>query len=498
MRTILVCILLIPVWGNAQIRLAKIFSGNMVLQRNQPVHVWGSGQPGLEVRVQFAGSTQTTKVKSDSSWSLYFKPMAASLQPVDMNIAAGNKNLQLQNILIGDIWLCLGQSNMEFPLQQEMHYQEERQHANQPYIRLYNPGFTGKNIFAKSYTDSMITALNEGDFYKGDWQNCDSISVKTMSAIGYYFGKVIQQSEKIPIGLIHLAIGGCPIETFISKDALAPSKQFTDKLSGNWMQNEQLPVWVRQRAVENLGKYGALNNDRGPAHADRPGFAYSAGIEPLLGLPITGILWYQGESNAQEPARVSEYAALQELMIADYRAKWRRPDLPFLWVQLSSIDTIAYTAQLWPQFRDEQRKLLGRIPFGGMAVSSDLGSRNNVHPTNKKQPAERLARWALLHTYHKNIVPSGPLPLRAVYHKGKVMVSFQFANGLQSVGGSLKGFSVDGSTDIPAGIIHEQVVVAVTNKPTYVYYGWKPFTDGNLVNAENLPASTFKIKCDEK
>ncbi len=489
-------ILLFPCCATAQLHLAKIFSDNMVLQRDEPVHVWGSAAPGMPVQAFFAGVNKTVYAKPDSSWDIYFNEQAASKQPQSMKIMAGHAIIELKNLFIGDIWLCIGQSNMEFPLQQEMHYKDELRQTYQPLLRFYNPSFIGKNVFGKPYTDSMVHQLNAAGFYTGQWQTCDSNTAKTMSAIGYYFGKRISIAEGVPVGLIHLAIGGCPLETFISREALANDKQFAVKLSGNWLNNDAIPVWVKQRAKENIGAHeNTFAGEQGPTHAYKPGFAYSAGIEPILSLPVKGILWYQGESNAQEPDRVNEYAALQKLMIADYRAKWKMPAMPFYWVQLSSIDTAGYASQLWPLFRDEQRKLLNEVRNGGMAVCSDLGCRNNVHPTNKKEVAERLARWALNKTYHRSIVPSGPLPLRAVYKNGTIIVAFRYAAGLQTASGKLLiGFSIDGKTDAKAVIKNNQVVIAVKEKPGFVYYAWKPFTDANLVNAEKLPTSTFKIK----
>ena len=170
--------------------------------------------------------------------------------------------------------------------------------------------------------------------------------------------------------------------------------------------------------------------------------------------------------------------------------------MPFYWVQLSSIDTANYKSQYWPQFRDEQRILLNEVKNGGMAVCSDIGFKNDVHPTNKKTVGERLARWALNKTYKRNIVPSGPLPLNAKYVKGNIVISFQYtANGLQTADGkTIRGFSTDGNIETGAVIQNKTIVIAAKEKPEFVYYAWKPFTDANLVNSELLPASTFKIK----
>lgn len=497
MRLLLISLLLLPLAAAAQLQLAKIFSDNMVLQRGQPVHIWGRDLPGKEVTVIFSGQKMVSMVKADSSWSVFFSRQKANVQPQSIFISSDKENIELKNLLIGDVWLCSGQSNMEWTVSKEMHFRDEVKNAEQPLIRLYNPSPAGRYVYGVAYTDSLNKRLNTFDFYQGSgWENCDSNTVKTMSAIGYFFAKSIIANENIPVGLINLSIGGAPIETFISRETLQNNKRFAVKVKGNWLENDALPVWARERGKQNVGTNSTgFSDDLGLNHAYKPGFAYSSGVAPIVAMPIKGVLWYQGESNSQAKERVDEYGDLLKLMIEDYRKKWKQPRMPFYWVQLSSIDTANYQSQLWPVFRDEQRKLLKQVAFGGMAVCSDIGFKNNVHPTNKKDVGERLARWALNKDYHKNIIPSGPLPITAVYKQGNIIVSFEYANGLCSTNGtSLHGFSIDGKKDCEAAIKNNKVVIPVKVKPLYVYYGWKPFTDANLVNAEKLPASTFKIK----
>lgn len=469
----------------------------MVIQRAKPVQIWGKGIPGKTVEVSFVNEKRKTIVQSDSVWSIQLGIQKANAKPQSIFISSENDKIELRNILIGDLWLCIGQSNMEWPMIKEMHYKDELANSNQPLLRLYNPTYAGKNTYNVSFTDSIIQNLNAENFFNGQWETCDSSSFKTMSAVGYYFGKEIFSSENIPVGLINISIGGSPLESFISTEALKNSNQFAEKLNGDWLANDALPVWIRERGKQNVG--GLINvasDEYGNNHAFKPGFAYEAGISQILNLPIKGILCYQGESNAQEPERVNEYADLSALMVTDYRKKWKQPDLPFYFVQLSSIDTLKYKGHLWPQFRDEQRKMLSLIPNSGMAVCSDIGFRNDVHPTNKKDIGERLARWALNTTYDKDIVPSGPLPLKAKFKDGEIIIAFQyFSNGLKtSDGKSIRGFSVDGKNEIPALKKNNQIVITTEEKPEWVYYGWKPFSDANLTNSENLPASTFKIK----
>lgn len=468
----------------------------MVLQREQPIHIWGRSTPGEKVEVFFVDQTKNVLVAKDSSWNIYFKKQKANAHPQSIVITSGNEKIELQNILIGDIWICSGQSNMEWPMIREMHWKEEIKNTDQPLIRLYNPPPAGRYVYGVAYTDSLNKRLNTKDFYLwNNWQNCDSTSVKDMSAVAYYFAKTIVAKENIPIGLINLSIGGAPIETFISRDAMENSKQFAVKVQGNWLENKNLPGWIRQRGNENVGKNAnGFKDDLGLNHAYKPGFAYTSGIKPLLSLPIKGFIWYQGESNSLEIARVKEYKDLLHLLIDDYREKWKQPSMPFYWVQLSSIDTASYQSQYWPEFRNEQRKFLTEVKNTGMAVSSDIGFKNNVHPTNKKAVGERLARWALNKNYNEHIVRSGPLPLHAKYDEGKIIVSFQYANGLKTSDNKiLRGFSLDGKTDAEANIQNDAVIISTKQKTEFIYYGWKPFTDANLVNGDLLPASTFKI-----
>lgn len=484
---------------NGQLQLAKIFTDNMLLQRDQPIHVWGKGIPGSVVHVVFDKETKTTIVNKDAEWTIRFAKRNASAKPVSLTVKSSSENINIKNILIGDVWLCIGQSNMEFPMIREQHYKDEIKNSTQPLLRLYNPSFVGKNIFGIAYSDSVAKLLNANDFYKGEWQYCDSNSFKNMSAIAYYFGKDVVENIIVPIGLINLSIGGAPLETFINTAVLKNDSQFANKVKGDWIENTSLPVWIRERGRQNVGLLQNVPEDEnGKNHAYKPGFAYNAGIAPLFNMPIKGILCYQGESNAQEIERVEEYGRLSALMVIDYRKKWKQPALPFYYVQLSSIDTVKYKGALWPLFRDEQRKMMTLIPNSGMAVCSDIGFKDDVHPNNKKDVGERLAAWALYKTYGKKNIPSGPLVQKAIYKNRELVITFNYAGkGLQTVNGEmLNGFSIDGKTATVALIKNKQVVIKLNEKPESIYYGWKPFCDANLINSDLLPASTFKIKVE--
>ncbi|UNY97742.1 sialate O-acetylesterase [Zhouia spongiae] len=478
----------------SQLSINKIFTDHMVLQRGEPLTIWGKGKPGAELKASFGNKTVTTKVVANGIWSLELPPQKPNRYGQKLRVYSGNEEIVLNNILVGDVWLCVGQSNMEWPLKQEKHFKQEQKYADQPLLRFYNPDFTGKYVYGVTYNDSLLNRLNTDEFYhRTNWEQSNLKSASTMSAVGYYFGSKIIKEQNIPVGLINLAIGGAPIETFIDRNILGNDARFSGKVKGDWLSNDALPEWVRERGTHNVGNVKVIYKDSlGPNHAYKPGFAFESGIKSLTKFPIKGLLWYQGESNAQEPERVTEYKELQKLMLFDYRKRWKNPDMPFYFVQLSSIDTLYYKGQLWPEFRNKQRRFMNETKMTGMAVSSDIGAKNDVHPRDKKNVGERLARWALKGVYKMKVLPSGPLVRKVRYRQGKLYIFFNHAGkGLTTFGKELRGFSLD-NLPVKAKIKGRKIIIETTMKPTYVYYGWQPFSKGNLYNKEGLPASSFK------
>jgi sialate O-acetylesterase len=339
-----------------------------------------------------------------------------------------------------------------------------------------------------------------GKFFKGQW-GVDGPKVSPdFSAIGWWFAQRVQSATKIPQGMVSWSIGGAPIETFIRTEALGAEPSLVAKLKGDWEKNPAIDGWVRQRAREHFGKAQEPRDAMGIQHFYKPGFAWNAGPALATWMPIKGVLWYQGESNSLNEVSAKEYPLMFKTLVADWRSQWGQPNLPFLWVQLSSIDTKGYKSQQWPFFRDAQRRLLTEIPNSGMAVSSDVGAENDVHPRDKKTVGERLARWALHHVYgQKQIVPSGPLALEAKASAGTVTVRFAHGRGLKARDGKpLREVEVAGAdgvfTSAEAQIRGETLVIKTSGTPTKVRYGWVPWSQANLVNGEGLPASTFEIE----
>jgi sialate O-acetylesterase len=497
--TLLICLFFCftPVLG--QLRLSGLFSDNMILQRNQPIRVFGTGVPGKLVELRFFNRFYATMAEPDSSWSVVMEPLGVNSQPQKLVVISGRDSIITENILVGDVWLCTGQSNMEWPFSRDAFATEETALAEQPQIRLYNTTYAGKYVYGVPYTDSVLATLNTEEFYSGGWEPCTPQTVQSFSAIGYYFAKKITAETGIPIGVINLAIGGAPIETFISKEALAADPQFKQKATGNWLLNSTLPEWIRERGLQNLGHLSGASSQQGPGpdHAYKPGFAYAASIPVFAQLPVAGILFYQGESNSLEAPRVFEYGSLLKLLVRQYRQQWKQPNLPFYWVQLSSIDTSFYKSGYWPAFRDLQRKMLDSISFSGMAVTSDIGDPRDVHPRNKRTVGNRLAAWALHYKYgRENIIPSGPLIKDIRVRKNRLILSFRYSSGglATSDGQHIRGFSVDGKTGTTVKIKRKKIVLPFNSKPSYVYYGWAPYSSANLINKAGLPASTFRKK----
>lgn len=490
--------LAVPLAAFAQpaLRLDVRYADHMVLQRGRPLAVTGRALPGRTVHLRFGRHTVSADAGPDSGWVAVLPRLRASASPRELLVASGADTLRLRDILVGDLWVCLGQSNMEWPMAREAHLAEELSKAGEPLIRLFNPTYAGQNTYGVRFSDSIVRRLTPERFFEGGWERSDSLRFRSMSAVGWYFARAVVASERVPVGLLNLAVGGAPLEAMTGLPEMASHPGFVRKLQGDWLGNDALPVWVRQRGRQNLdGVPGVPTDTLGPAHAFKPGFIHAAGIRPLFSLSVRGLLCYQGESNAQEADRVAEYPELFVRMVRGLRAGWGDDRLPVYFVQLSSIDTVRYRGQLWPAFRDSQRRILDRLPHSGMAVSADHGLPHDVHPPEKRAVGERLARWALRYTYGRRIVPSGPLPVSAAYRRGRVVVRFRYAPGglRTSDGGPVRGFSLDGSHPVAAALSGRRAIIPSPVRPAHVHFGWKPFSDANLANREGLPASTFQL-----
>lgn len=467
------------------LRLPEIYSDDMVLQRDCPLDIQGAANAGEEVTVSIAGQSQRVKTGSDGRWSVCLQPMQVG-GPHSLTVSAGNSRLHFVNVLVGEVWLCSGQSNMEFMLKQASTAKVDVPQSGNNNIRLFDMKARWRTN-AVEWEASVLDSLNYLQYYEDTkWAVCTPANAAAFSAVAYYFGKMLQDSLRVPVGLICNAIGGSPTEAWVSRHAL---EFHFPAILCNWMRNDFIQDWARGRAALNLKK----SADKLQRHPYEPCYLYESGILPLDKFPVKGVIWYQGESNAHN---CEAHEKLFHLLVDSWRENWNNPELPFYYVQLSSIDRPS-----WPWFRDSQRRMMKEMPYTGMAVSSDQGDSLDVHPTNKKSVGERLARWALNCTYGmKKVTPSGPLFRSVDFKKGAAYVSFDFADGMHaSDRKSLRTFEVAESegyfypakAEVTDGRI--KIYSDKVKYPRYVRYGWQPFSRANLVNSQGLPASTFRF-----
>lgn len=336
---------------------------------------------------------------------------------------------------------------------------------------------------AVEWDGSVLDSLNSLQYFKdARWEKCNDKNVSRFSAIAYAFGQMLSDSLNVPVGLILNAVGGSPCESWIDRRTL----EFNyPGILNNWTKNDRIQDWVRERASLNIKK----SDNSQQRHPYEPCYLFESGIIPLASYPVKGVIWYQGESNAHNK---EIHEILFPLLVDSWRKNWNK-EFPFYYVQLSGLNRPS-----WPHFRDSQRRLEKIIPGSAMVVSSDLGDSLDVHPKRKQEVGERLARLALNKTYGKDIVPSGPQYKESEFKNGYALISFDYANGLRaSDDKDLRSFEIaefDGLY-FPAKAIVEGDKIKVWNDkvkhPRFVRYGWAPYTNGNLVNRELLPASTF-------
>lgn len=468
------------------LQLPAIFTHHMVMQRNRPVKFWGTANASTAVIVRFAGKTLTTQTDPNGKWAVVFPPMKAG-GPYTATIGNEGKTLHLNDILVGEVWICSGQSNMAFRLQDAATAKEDIAGAANPQLRFFDQKEIAPTA-AVVWDESVLTQVNRLHYYgPTSWAASDSLTARQFSAVGYHFGKMLQEQLGVPVGLIHNAIGGSPTEAWIDRKSMESDPMLADFFT-NWNNNDFIDAWVRERGMQNLSLAKANPFQQ---HPYKPAYLFETAMAPIAGYPLAGTIWYQGESNANN---VELHELLLPAMVESWRNAWGH-SFPFYYVQLSSMES---GRESWGHFRDSQRRLMARIARSGMAVSSDLGNRTDVHPKMKREVGERLARWALSDTYGKHIQKSGPLYRGVRYEGEKAIVSFDEAKRLQtSDSGLVRDAELAGADKIfyPAEAVIRGKYLEISSKkvaaPVFVRYGWSSFTEGNLVNEAGLPASTF-------
>jgi sialate O-acetylesterase len=466
------------------LQMSNVFADSMVLQRNKPIPIFGTANANEEISVSFQNQIKNTKADSDGKWEIFFDALPAG-GPYTLSVKSKDKKIEFTNVLMGDVWLCSGQSNMLFRLDQAFEGKNAISNSANKNIRLFQLNAI-KETNDVAWDSATLEKTNKLQYFEGTWKKCNPESAAAFSAIGYFFGKKIQQEENVPIGLIQVAVGGAPIVSFMDRHTMEFDNYLVNELY-DWRKSDFIMPWVRERASKNL----ELSNYPKQRHPYEPCYNYEAGISQFINTPIKGILWYQGESDAHN---VDLYAYNFKQLISSWRKLWKE-NLQFYFVQLSSIDRPS-----WPYFRDMQRKLSLEIPNTFMAVSSDLGDSLNVHPTHKQPVGESLALLALKNTYHKNIIASGPTVEKAIQSGKEIVIDFSNAKKLKTRNNEpLTGFEVMNEKgriiSLDVEIKNNKVILYLDKKEKIikVLYAFKPFTNANLENEAGLPASTFSI-----
>jgi len=446
---------------NGRIILPALVSSNMVLQQKATVKLWGKSTRKGSVEIIASWSKRRFKavVYTDSTWRININtPVAGG--PYNINLNDGEK-LTLTNVLIGEVWFCSGQSNMEMPV---------RGWKNQPVTNsaelLLNAGNPNMRLFTVARNPSLVP-LNSCN---GEWKQADIESVGSFSAVAYQFGLMLQQRLKVPVGLILSSWGGTKIETWMDKASIMQHPEI------------ELPTQLPPPTV-----------DRQP-----PTALYNGMVHPVINYAIKGFIWYQGEANKDAP---DLYKSLLPQMVATWRTQWGGGELPYYYVQIAPYHYGRDSTNKGPQrLREVQLNTMKVIPNSGMAVTLDIGAERFIHPPDKITVGKRLAYWALANTYHFKTLPfSGPVYRSKEIKNGRLQLNFDYAPlGLTSYGKELNNFRIAGNDNVfypaKAKIINEGIEVwnDWVKEPLNVRYAFDEWVVGELYNVEGFPASSFR------
>ncbi len=496
----IIAALILPVGVRANISLPDVISDGMVLQQRQRVPIWGKADAGEVVTVRFAGQSKKTTAATNGTWLVRLDLMPANANPATM-IISGRNTLELKNILVGEVWLVAGQSNMQRLLSETANGEAAIAAANHPLIRLFN---VSRQVGFKHAPPPL-----------GTWQACSPQTVKEFSAAGYYFGVELEKELQVPIALINSSYGGSQAEAWTPVDYLLASDDLRPTVERTKIWDEERPR-VRAEYDETLKKWRA-EADKARAAGARPqpspavpdalreyriaSSIYDGMIAPLIPFFIRGAIWYQGESNE---ARAQQYGVLLPTMIKAWRERWGEGDFPFGIVQLPNYrDPKTEPAdEAWSHVREAQRRTTLNTPNTGLIVTIDIGEAHDIHPKNKLEVGKRVARWALADVYQRKLTRSGPMLREAKIASQKIILTFtDVGQGLRiRDGDKLEEFAIAGADHkwhwAEAKIVGKdrvEVWLDSVPQPLAVRYS---FNDNpkhpNLTNETGLPAAPFR------
>jgi sialate O-acetylesterase len=489
--------------ASADVSLNNMFGDHMVLQQGIKNKVWGKADPGEAVTVTFAGQSHAATAGPDGGWQVFLDPVAEYGGPHVLTVK-GKNEVSFQDVLVGEVWVCSGQSNMQWSVNQSNDPDLEKAAATFPNIRLVSVPQVG----------TQEPQWNFG----GRWAVCSPETVGEFSAVGYFFGRQIHQTLGIPVGLIDNAWGGSAAEAWVKRDKIAAHESLK-ALHERWKKTEEgLEAAKAEYATEHAAwqaesekaKAEGKPEPKKPANPEsqmtgnqRPGNIHAGVLSPSIGYGIRGVIWYQGESNA---SRAHQYRTLFPFMIASWREEWGQGDFPFYWVQLA--DYRAEKAEPgesdWAELREAQTLTMKALPNTGEAVIIDIGEGKDIHPKNKQDVAKRLARWALAETYNVPGIACRSLRYSRMEKDGtKIVLSFEGASADKDWRpfdvAEPVGFTIAGSdrTFVPAkaAILKDgriEVWSDAVAEPVAVRYAWADNPVCNMYSAAGLPLTPFR------
>lgn len=480
-------------------KIADIFNHNMVLQSGRPIPVWGNAEAGTRIKVSYAGNSADTVSDADGHWFLYLDQMSVSTNPGTLKIEniSGSEKLILTNVVVGEVWLASGQSNMELPLYKCFDAEDVIKSSGDRMLRYINIRSRISDVPQETIT--------------GRWQEITPAVVRNMSGTAYFFARQLREKINVPVGIIQSDLGGTPVAGWMPKDSLEKHPLFTPLLD-YWQEkmdaypenlkiyNEAMSKW-KENKEKGIDQGKAPRRPVGPGHRFTPSGLYNGMINPIVPYAIRGAIWYQGE---HDTSRAYQYRELFKTMIVNWRIAWGQGDFPFLFVQLPNFGKKADQPKGgdWAEQREAQSMALC-LPNTGMAVTYDVGEGDNLHPRDKKSVGTRLSLIALNKVYDQNIVCSGPTYQSMLINKDKVVLEFDHVEGgLVTLNGELlKGFSIAGRDHVfrwaKAAIDGDTVVCSHPDisEPVAIRYAWNSNPIGNLYNKKQLPAAPFRTDC---
>ena len=472
--------------ARAELSVAPVFSDNMVLQREMPVRVWGWDDDGTQVTVRFRNQA-VKATTANLAWHVTLKSLKPG-GPDTLTISTATRTLTFTNVLVGDVWVCSGQSNMEWPLKSAFSPENDIAGATNPRIRLFK---VPKNRL------EAPTAL-----IKSTWETCSPQAAEGFSAVGYYFGRDLERDLNVPIGLIGTYWGGTPAESWMSRPALEINPRYVkeivepyDTAVANW--KKATDAWQKEKA--DAEKAGTTFTKRAPYQPWGGYTLYNGMIAPLIPFTIRGAIWYQGESNA---GRAEQYRTLFADMIRNWRRDWGQGDFPFLLVQLAPFKDIKPQPgeSDWAELREAQLLATQVLPNVGMAVITDVGEEKDIHPRKKQPVGARLALAARALAHRQKLAYSGPVYRSLKIEGNRAVLRFDHAGkGLEARDGELKGFAICGEDRKwvwgKAEILSSDTLAVSSPEvpqPVAVRYGWADYPVVNLWNKDGLPATPFR------